>query len=595
MKRHLHAFIQGLWFAIVKAAAFSPTGLILLTVATVINSLLPALNVIISKKLLDSVISILSGSGTGGTSQFYYILSIQGLVLAAGSGISSFEKWISYKTGREISHKMQEQLFETISAYEMKNFDNSDFYNKMSRARVECQSRVMQIIYGIFSFLGGTVTLISMAGIIFNFDAGLLYILVMAGVPVLLIRNHFGSRRYGMIYERAENRRKAWLLADLMSRRDNMVEIFFFDLWGHLIRRWKKFNEKFLQDDIRFSGIEKFWTGSVDLILKCSPLLVLAIVIFSASDSGTKITAGTAMMVTSAFKGAAGNIKRIAYSLSKIYENILFLNDVSDFENQKPVKVSKKQRLCEKIESVEFKDVGFGYQRNHRVLENVCFRFEKGKIYLLSGGNGSGKTTLIKLLTGLYRPVKGTVLINGVDLECLDKRSVRRKMSGIFQPFARFPFTARENIQCGNIFDTGSEAGLKRAIDLAGVGGFLSDLSNGLETTLGGMFREGVDLSMGQWQKICLARMFSRDGDVLIFDEPTACMDVETQDRFFTDLKKICHNKIGLIISHRPNFAGQVDEIITLKSGRIQKPGAADDIMVKSKNYSGIGELQEKH
>jgi ATP-binding cassette subfamily B protein len=309
-----------------------------------------------------------------------------------------------------------------------------------------------------------------------------------------------------------------------------------------------------------------------------------------------KMTVGMLVFLTGAIAGASSNLQMIFSTFSSIADQSLFLTDLLEFFALRPLVTSKPNaiRTPRPIrEGIEFRDVCFSYPGSTRlVLKNLNLRVAPGERIALIGENGEGKTTIVKLITRLYDPTVGSVLLDGVDLREYDLEDYSSQIAVIFQDFMRYDMTAWENIAVGQISDRKNLAGIELAAKKSLAESVVAKLPLGYDQMLGRRFETGVDLSGGEWQRIALARAYLRDGQLLVLDEPTAALDARSEHEVFERFAELTQGKMALLISHRFSTVKMADRIVVLEKGQIAEEGRHEQLMARGGRYAAMFEMQ---
>jgi ATP-binding cassette, subfamily B, bacterial len=303
-------------------------------------------------------------------------------------------------------------------------------------------------------------------------------------------------------------------------------------------------------------------------------------------------------MYAAGFTGAANACRMMLGGLSGIYENALFLNDLVEFEQleaaQLPPLAQPARQIPANIETLELVDVSFRYPGSSRdALRNVNLRFDRAQSTLIVGANGAGKTTLIRLLIRLYEPTRGRILLNGVDIREFEVHQLRQSVGVIFQDFLQLPLTAADNIGCGCVEALGDQARIESAARRAGADGFIRHLDGGYQTMLSRVFAGGQEISLGQWQRICLGRLFMKDAPVLVFDEPSASLDIEGEARLLGEISSLARERICILISHRALRPGIAQRLVVIADGQVVETGRFEDLVARDGEFARLWRLYQ--
>ncbi|MGH9400883.1 MAG: ABC transporter ATP-binding protein, partial [Terriglobia bacterium] len=371
-------------------------------------------------------------------------------------------------------------------------------------------------------------------------------------------------------------------------------ELKLFGLGAFLTGRFKKLSDEVLDEDIALAT-RRFWaTAALSLLGTAGYYATYAIVIYRTVLGRYNI--GNWYFLTGAIAGASTNIQTVFSTFSGLADQALFMSDLIEFFKVKPtVKSQSGSRPAPRpiCGGFEFRNVSFTYPGTTRsVLKDLNFRLDPGERIALIGENGQGKTTIVKLLTRLYDPTEGEILLDGVDLRDYDLEDLSREIGVIFQDFMRYEMTASENIAMGKIEAREEEEKIEEAARKSGAHDLIQGLPGGYGQMLGRRFESGVDLSGGQWQKIALARAYLRDAQVLILDEPTASLDARSEHEVFERFAELTAGKMALLISHRFSTVRMADHILVLEDGRIAEAGSHHELITQGGRYSQMFELQ---
>lgn len=520
-------------------------------VYVVITNVLPLINLYILKFLVDSV-------NTGQPSVFmgiemttyrslaiFCIIFLLNRIVAVLNSVNN--DIMSQRLVDYISERMQGQSAKLDMAY----FDNPDYHDTYHRAQQEASYRPIQILNGFMGMLG---SLISIAGIVVMLTAvswWIIVVMVAAVVPSFIVRIIKARQIYAFRRGNTQNYRRTNYYTALLGGRDYAKEMRTFGLAPYFRERFVKIRSVLVKDLIRISQRLGVYDSVCAVVETAALFLVTTFLIVSATQGA--ITTGSFVVLFEAFRRGQSSLSSLVNSITGLYDNRLFIGNLFEFLDLQPsiVNAPDPKPFPKQVSTVEFRDISFRYPKMERdVLSHFSLTARAGEVTQIEGENGFGKTTLLKLLLRLYDTDKGAVLIDGVDVRQYDLKELRRGIGAIFQDYVRFYCTAEENIAFGDISHYDSER-VKTVARMAGVDKYIERLSKGYQTPLGRMFDGGEELSMGQWQRIALARQLYSDAPVLIFDEPTAWMDVPSRDRFYQTLEQLKQEKkVIILIKH---------------------------------------------
>lgn len=516
-----------------------------------IESVLPLLSLYVLKYLVDGV--------TNGTPQhlfgyelnnylllglfcFIFLLNRMVAVLNGVNTDVMTQRLIDY-----LSDRMQKQS----ARLDMSYFDNPEYHDTYHRAQQEANYRPLQVLNGFMNLFGAAITISGIVVMLSTASIWIIVVMVLAVVPSFIVRLIKAKQLYAFRRNNTQNYRRTMYYTTLLGGRDYAKEMRTFGLAPYFRERFVKIRSELVRTLLKISRKLAVYDTICALVETAALFFVTLFLIIGATTGA--ITVGAFVMLFEAFRKGQASLTSLVGAVSSLYDNRLFVGNLFEFLDLEPTIVSDKDALPfpKKVESVEFRDITFRYPKMDRdVISHYNLTARAGEITQIEGENGFGKTTLLKLLLRLYDTNEGAVLINGVDIRRYDVRQLRQGIGAIFQDYVRFYCTAEENIAFGNIGHLDPER-VRYCAQLSGADKFIEKLRDGYKTPLGRMFDGGEELSMGQWQRIALARQLYSDAPVLIFDEPTAWMDVPSRDRFYQtlDLQKN-NNKVIILIKH---------------------------------------------
>jgi ATP-binding cassette subfamily B protein len=560
--------------------------------ARVIASLIPLAMLAVTGTIIEGIHAYTSHQK--GLPHYFWWLVAAEFVLAALSTVlvrvlDFFDAVLADKFTRHISTR----IVEHASKLDLTSYEDPVFHDKMERARVQGTDRLIMIQTAGRFFQQG-ITAASLAASIFLFSPWLLLALIACVVPAFLGETHFAFMGYSLNFQQTTARRQMEYLRFLGGSRENAKELKLFGLAPFVINRYTELSEHLHRQNLGLEKKKLFFGALLTMLGTVGYYGTYAFVIYRTVAGA--LTLGMMTVLVGAIAGASTNIQSFFSSFSIIADQALFMGDLLEFFSVQPKIFSKPDALPAPRpirQGFEFKNVSFHYPGNPRlVLNNVSFRLEPSARIALVGENGQGKTTIVKLLTRLYDPTAGQILLDGVDLRDYDLDDLRKEIGVIFQDFTRYEMTASENIAVGQIEERNNQFRIRSAANKSLAEKAIRKLPKGYDQTLGSRFEGAVDLSGGEWQKMALARAYLRDAQVLILDEPTAALDARSEHEVFERFAELTKGKMSLLISHRFSTVRMADRILVLEGGKIAEQGKHDDLVRESGRYAQMFELQ---
>jgi ATP-binding cassette subfamily B protein len=420
-------------------------------------------------------------------------------------------------------------------------------------------------------------------------------LLLIAGVlPAFLGESHFAFLGYAKNFRQTPMRRQLDYLRILGGSKEAAKELKLFGLKNFLLQRFTRLSDEIYDENVALSRRKLIAGSLLSMIGTMGYYSAYAFVIWRTVAGAMSI--GTLTFLAGAIQQASSNIQQIFSTLAGIGDQALFVTDLLAFFAMKPTIQTKNNALPAPrpiVGGVEFRNVSFSYPGNpRRVLDQINFKLHTNERLALIGENGQGKTTIVKLITRLYDPTEGQILLDGIDLREYDLEDLHREIGVIFQDFMRYEMTARENIAVGRIDEINNLDLLKSAAQKSMADQTIGRLSLGYDQMLGRRFEQGVDLSGGEWQKVALARAYLRDAQLLILDEPTAALDARSEFEVFHRFAELTAGKMALFISHRFSTVRSADRILVLENGRIAEEGTHDQLASMGGRYAEMFEMQ---
>ncbi|MGB8912956.1 MAG: ABC transporter ATP-binding protein, partial [Candidatus Sulfotelmatobacter sp.] len=472
-------------------------------------------------------------------------------------------------------------------------YEDPVFYDRLERARVQATDRLV-MIQQIGRLVQQAITTITLSVSIMLFSPWLMLLLIAGVVPAFLGESHFAFLGYAKNFRQTPRRRQLDYLRILGGSKEAAKELKLFGLKDFLRERFTRISDGIYEENVNLSR-RKLIAGALLSMIGTAGYYSAYVFVIWRTLAGA-LTIGELTFLAGAIQQASSNIEQIFSTFAGIGDQALFLTDLLAFFEMKPTIQSKPNALRAPrpiVRGVEFRDVSFSYPGNsRRVLDRINFQLHTNERLALIGENGQGKTTIVKLITRLYDPTEGQILLDGVDLREYDLDDLHREIGVIFQDFMRYEMTARENIAVGRIEEIDNLDLVKSAAEKSVADQTIERLSGGYEQMLGRRFEQGVDLSGGEWQKVALARAYLRDAQLLILDEPTAALDARSEFEVFHRFAELTAGKMALFISHRFSTVRSADRILVLENGKIAEEGTHDQLARLGGRYAEMFEMQ---
>ena len=494
------------------------------------------------------------------------------------------DKYTRYISIRVMNH---------AASLDLITYEDPVFYDRLERARVQATDRLV-MIQQIGRLVQQAITTITLSITIMLFSPWLMLLLVAGVVPAFLGESHFAFLGYAKNFRQTPMKRQLDYLRILAGSKEAAKELKLFGLRDFLRERFTRISDNIYEENVGLSR-RKLIAGALLSTIGTMGYYSAYVFVIWRTIAGA-LSIGTLTMLAGAIQQASSNIQQIFSSFAGIGDQALFLTDLLAFFEMRPTIQNKPNALPAPrpiVKGIEFRDVSFSYPGNpRRVLDKINFQLHTNERLALIGENGQGKTTIVKLITRLYDPTEGQILLDGVDLRDYDLEDLHREIGVIFQDFMRYEMTARENIAVGRVDEINNLELLKSAAQKSMADLTIGRLPGGYDQMLGRRFEQGVDLSGGEWQKVALARAYLRDAQLLILDEPTAALDARSEFEVFHRFAELTAGKMALFISHRFSTVRSADRILVLENGRIAEEGTHDQLAHQGGRYAEMFEMQ---
>ena len=555
-------------------------------------SLVPLAMLAVTKLIIDAIYAFMSHHKAL-PAYFWWLVVLEFVLASLGTILVRVLDFCDSVLADKFTRHISIRIVKHASRLDLTSYEDPLFYDMMERARVQGTDRLIMIQSAGRLFQEG-LTAASLAASIFFFSPWILFALIICVVPAFLGETHFAFLGYSLSFRQTTARRQMDYLRILGGSKESAKELKLFGLGPYLVGRYKALSDELHRQTVGLARRKLLFGSFLTLLGTVGYYGTYAFVIYRTVTGA--LTLGTMTLLAGAIAGASTNIQAFFSTFSILADQALFMTDLLKFFSVQPRIFSKPGALPAPRpirRGFEFKNVSFSYPANPRlVLNNISFHLEPSSRIALVGENGQGKTTIVKLITRLYDPTAGQILLDGVNLREYDLEDLWKAIGVIFQDFTRYEMTVSENIAIGQIEERDNLFRIRAAAHKSLADAFIRNLPKGYEQTLGCRFEEAVDLSGGEWQKMALARAYLRDAQLLILDEPTAALDAKSEHEVFERFGELTKGKMALLISHRFSTVRQADRIFVLENGTIVEQGPHDELIRFGGRYAEMFELQ---
>ena len=559
------------------------------------GALLPAAQAWVGKLIVDGVVASIQGGQDAEQIRKVFIYLILELALfLLSAGINQGRRLIQQLIQLQLANRIRAEVIRKALTLDLAHFEDPDFYDRLQNARREGGYKPVELINDTFLIVQNMITLLSFALLMLRFSPWLVLILLATSIPAFIAETRYSEQGFRLLTRRAPETRQVNYLARLLTEDTAAKEIKLFNIGETLLKRYTTLFDKFFREDKRLALRRAAAGFSLGLIATLGFYGSYAWIVWYTVQG--RISLGDMTLYLAIFRQGQSTFQSILSAMGNIYENNLFMANFFEFLRLQPtMKISPQQKKLSLPlrEGIEFRSVGFRYPDSDEwALRGVDLTINPGEKIALVGHNGAGKTTLIKLLSRLYDATEGIILIDGVDIRDVDPVELHERIGVIFQDFVRYHLPARENIGMGQIDALEDAERIVAAARKSGAHALIEGLPSGYDTMLGRWFRDGHELSLGQWQKIALARAFMRDAEILVLDEPTASVDAQTEYEIFQHFKELTDGKMAILISHRFSTVRMADRIALIEHGRIAELGTHEELLRRNGTYAELFSMQ---
>ncbi|WP_189597497.1 ABC transporter ATP-binding protein [Paenibacillus elgii] len=557
-----------------------------------IPSIMPSLQIYLTALIVDRIISVLNHN--------YELISVIHLLLVQlglqllSYMLNALERLLRKQISIHRNFKVNEIIGLKTSKIPLEYFEQNEYYDKVDK--VSNGNRGLEIADSAFELITSCVAFSSFFYILINFHWSILLVMIIIAAPTLFTYFRIGKLSYELVMQQTQDIRKANYLYYLLKAKETSKEVRLYDLQNYFIEKWKKAFWINATDQYKLekkTSLAMFGNDSLNAITN---VIFLIFLLYIASKG--LLTLGQYLALSVALNSITASVKMIIINFTRMNENALYTKELFEFIDLQEESASTyadrhNNQLLGKELAVE--NLSFKYPNKDKlVLKNISFKVHAGEKIAIVGENGAGKSTLVNCILGLYQSIDGRVLYDGVDLKDASPKFVREKTSAVFQDFVKYHLSLRENVGIGDVKTEMDDISVKRALSISGLSKITEQLPYKLNTPLGYSFENSYELSIGQWQRIALARAFFREAELIVLDEPTASMDPLSEAAFFEHFHSVSENKTTFIISHRLGSCRNADKILVLKAGELIEIGKHEELMSLNGEYAKMFYAQSK-
>ncbi|MBK8084696.1 MAG: ABC transporter ATP-binding protein [Devosia sp.] len=594
--RHLGRLFAQMWRT-------SP-GLMSLSIGLrVVVAVQPPLVLLLTKLIIDEVVrqGTLGSPGpepadwlaSGRLNWLALLLGVELVLVLARDGFNRAIGVVDAILGESHSNAVSLELMRHASRLDLKHFEQAEYQDSLERARRQAASR-STVISQLFGQGQAVITAVALAAGLFVYAPLLIALLAVSLAPAVWGEFRFNRLAYWISHNRSPERRQLQYLREIGASADSAKEIKLFGLGDFLSDRFRTLSAQILAENTALSIRRAWQTGALAALSTLTYYAAYAYIVWRTLHG--EFTIGDLVFLATSFNQLNGYLQQILIGFTQIAGQSLYLDDLFSFFEIAPTILDPAEPKPFPVplrQGIVFDNVGFRYPGSERwAVRNLSFTVPAGETLALVGENGAGKTTIVKLMTRLYDPDEGRVLVDGTDLKDFATADVRTHVGAIFQDFLRYSFSAADNIGVGRIEAAGDRARVVSAATQSLADAAIRKLPEGYDQMLGRTFQKGQDLSGGEWQKLAIARAYMREAEIIILDEPTAALDARAEAEVFTRFKNLAEGTTAVLISHRFSTVRMADRIVVLADGKVEEQGTHAELMQNGGRYAELFELQ---
>ena len=578
----------------------SPSATLGLLGLTLLGVVLPLGIAYVGKSLVDAVVA-------HDQKRALLLVGVELLLVVLQTSMQRVSGLVRGLLGARLSVDINVQILSKALTLDLRHFEDPQFYDQLTRARREASSRPLAMVTDVLQLGQSVLMLLGYIGLLWSFSPLAVLVLVLAALPAAAGEMRFSKVAFRLRNWRAPETRRLNYLEYVLASDEHAKEVKVLGLGPVLLDRYRTLGESFYRED-RSLAVRRAGWGALLSLLGTLAFYGCYLFIVGLAAAG-RITLGEMTLYVVAFQRGQQAFQSSLSGVGGLYEHDLYMSNLFEYlaiptaaqaalasVGTTAAATDAGAAVVQAERGIRFDGVGFAYPGQDKfALRGINLFIPAGQSLALVGHNGAGKTTFIKLLSGLYQPTEGRILLDGQDLRTLPEEVLQRRIGVVFQDFNQYQFSVRENIAFGSVEHLADEPRIERAVQRGGAEEIVRGLPSGLETMLGRWFQKGVELSGGQWQRVALARAFMREqADILILDEPTAALDAEAEHQVFQRFAELSAGRTALLISHRFPTVRMADRIVVLEGGGIVEQGSHDELLAAGGRYASLFALQAK-